>query len=217
MSEQAEKKPSIFGMIGNPVLQCKRMKNNIKITKVLLIVLFLSGMAGTIQIYAHERTQEGMQKAAKIAEISGSGVPLGATLGMGFGVAFIMALFGYLFTALVYKAFLMFTESYATYKTILCLTLYVSIITVLGRLCNALIAVGLGGNGKEAYTSLAGLFEKGTMLYAIGNKFELFSIWALIVTAVGLQIVVGVSKKQAMVITVLFFSLSVLFGAVRYM
>ncbi|WP_439875343.1 YIP1 family protein [Bacillus mycoides] len=217
MNDKVEKKPSIFGMIGNPVLQFKRMKNHITIAKVLFIILFLSGVAGAIQMLAHEKTAEGMQKTGKLAEISGAGVPLMGVLGVGFVVALITALFGYLFTAFLYKVFLVFTESYATYKTVLCITLYVSVITLLGRVCNAILAIGLGGNGKEAYTSLAGLFEKGTMLYAVGSKFELFSIWALFVTALGLQIVAGISKKQSMIIIAVFFSLSVLFGAIRYM
>ncbi len=47
----------------------------------------------------------------------------------------------------------------------------------------------------------------------LASAFEVFSIWGLVVMGLGLQIVAGLSKKQATTIIVIFFILSVAFSS----
>lgn len=79
----------------------------------------------------------------------------------------------------------------------------------MGSIINIVLAFILGGKGTEKYTSLGPLFETGTVASGIGNTFEIFSIWGLILTGIGLHITAGISKNRQPFL-LLFYLLSLL-------
>ena len=98
------------------------------------------------------------------------------------------------------------------YMKILSIYLYANLVFYIGSLLNVGLGLIFEGNGTDAYTSLAPLFEKGTVLNGIASSIEIFNIWSLILTGLGLHIVAGLSKKQATILIVIFFILTIGLG-----
>lgn len=101
------------------------------------------------------------------------------------------------------------------YMKILSIYLYANLVFYIGGLLNVVLSLIFDGNGTDAYTSLAPLFEKGTVLNGIASSIEIFNIWSLILTGLGLHIVAGLSKKQATILIVIFFILTVGLGFLK--
>jgi len=69
---------------------------------------------------------------------------------------------------------------------------------------------------QEPITSLAVFLPasmKGTVAYALVLPFEVFNIWGLIVTYIGLKTVTGMSKKAALIAVVAAFIFSLLMAS----
>ncbi|GAA3319203.1 hypothetical protein GCM10020331_025140 [Ectobacillus funiculus] len=98
-----------------------------------------------------------------------------------------------------------------SYKKLLSILIYTSVIGVLGGAVNVLLMAIFGGLDVQ-YTSLAPLFKAGTMLHRVGATFEVFSIWSLVVTAIALQKTADLRKGQAITLVVIFFAISLGFS-----
>ncbi len=105
-----------------------------------------------------------------------------------------------------------------SYKKLLTISVYSSIISLLGLLINTVLALVLGGSGQEMYTGLGPIFaSSGGVAKGIANNIEVFTIWGFVITWLGLQITAGLSKKKATILMVVFFILTIGFGAVKGM
>lgn len=110
---------------------------------------------------------------------------------------------------------MMFMSNDTPYMKILSIYLYANLVYYIGGLLNAGLGFIFDGNGTDVYTSLAPLFEQGTVAHGIASSIEIFNIWSLILTGLGLHIVAGLSKKQATILIVIFFILTIALGVVR--
>ncbi|EJS78512.1 Yip1 family protein [Bacillus cereus] len=207
-------KPSLFGMITSPGLQFERMKTSNAVWGAFWLLVVLGGLVGGFAAYVYSLTPE----AIKLNKELGVTVSAAMTYGMGFGVGAIGMAFGFLLSAVVYKVLMMFMSNDTSYKKLLAITVYSSVISLLGLLINVILAFVLGGSGQEMYTGLGPIFSSSSgVIKGIASKFEVFTIWGYIVTWLGLQITAGLSKKQATIITIVFFILALGLGALQGM
>ncbi|MEH7461905.1 Yip1 family protein [Bacillus thuringiensis] len=210
VQEVGGEKPSLLGMITSPSLQFERMKNNNVIWGAFWLLAILTGIVYLINTYAYAQSPEGIKANAEL----GLDVPLAWQLGSGFltgAIGFIISAF---ITAVVYKIVMMFMNNDTSYKKLLAISVYGSIIITIGLFINSLLAVAVGGTGQEMYTGLGPIFTSSNgILHGIMKSFEIFTIWGLVISALGLHVTAGLSRKQATVVVVVFFILSLAFGA----
>ncbi|EOO31394.1 hypothetical protein ICM_04530 [Bacillus cereus BAG1X2-3] len=206
------KKPSLFGMITSPSEQFERMKNSNAVWGAFWILSLLSGITGGIGAYVYSLTPESI----KLNQELGVNVTPVMTFGAGFVFGVIGMIIGFFISAAVYKVLMMLMSNDTSYKKLLTINVYSSIISVLGLLINIVLALILGGSGKELYTGLGPIFaSSGGAVKGIANSIEVFTIWGFVITWLGLQITAGLSKKKATILMVIFFILTIGFGALR--
>ncbi|MCQ6534380.1 YIP1 family protein [Bacillus mycoides] len=203
------KKPSLFGMITSPGVQFERMKTKSPVWGAFFLFAILGTITAAVVAYlALVNTPE----LAKELKGDSAGMVKGFTLGGGAIFGFLGTIVGLFIVAGFYKVIMMFMSNDTPYMKILSIYLYANIVYYFGGILNAVLGFILGGNGTDKYTSLAPLFDQGTVAYGIGSAFEVFNIWSLILTGLGLQIVAGLSKKQATILISIFFILSIGFS-----
>ncbi|PFR30815.1 MULTISPECIES: Yip1 family protein [Bacillus cereus group] len=204
-------KPSLLGMITSPGVQFEKMKNSNAVWGAFWLMALLGGIMGALASYLYS------QDPATIAQNKelGMELPLAFTLGGGFLFAALVIIITFFLGAVVYKVLMMFMSNDTPYKKLLAITVYSSIITILGAIVNIVLAFILGGNGQEMYTGLGPLFAStGGVVHGVLKQFEVFAIWGLVVAGLGLHITAGLSKKQATILVVIFFLLTLGFGAI---
>ncbi|HDR6269317.1 TPA: YIP1 family protein [Bacillus cereus] len=206
------KKPSLLGMITSPGEQFERMKNSNAVWGAFWILSLLSGITGGIGAYVYSLTPESI----KLNQELGVNVTPVMTFGAGFVFGVIGMIIGFFISAAVYKVLMMLMSNDTSYKKLLTINVYSSIISVLGLLINIVLALILGGSGKELYTGLGPIFaSSGGAVKGIANSIEVFTIWGFVITWLGLQITASLSKKKATILMVIFFILTIGFGALR--
>ncbi|MFD0769225.1 Yip1 family protein [Bacillus sp. CGMCC 1.60114] len=198
------KKPSLFGIIASPTVQFEKMKEKAPIGMPLVLMLLLMTVTGALGSYVG--SNDPILKSADIK------IPIAFTVGMGavgglFGGAIMFFL-----TAAFYRICMVFMGNDTPYKKLLVIVIYSSIISSLGMLVNALIALALGGY-EPTYTSLAPLMANNPTLHAIAQSFDIFKIWYYVVLALGLHIVAGLSKNKAITLVVIIFLIGIGFSS----
>ncbi|MFB6433723.1 Yip1 family protein [Bacillus thuringiensis] len=208
------KKPSLFGMITSPGEQFERMKTSNAVWGAFWLLVLIAGLVGGFAAYVYSLTPE----AIKLNKELGVTVSAAMTYGMGFGVIAISMAFVFLLSSVVYKVLMVFISNDTSFKKLLAITVYSSVISLLGLLINTILAYILGGSGQEMYTGLEPIFASSSgVVKGIVSKFEVFTIWGYAVTWLGLQITAGLTKKQATIITIVFFVLTLGMGALQGM
>ena len=204
-------KPSLFGMITSPGLQFERMRTNAPVWGAFFLLVLFGGIAFMAVSYASLNSPE----LVKALKEDSTGTAKYFIIGGGFVTGLIITMIMFFISAAFYKIIMMFMGNDTSYKKLLSITVYSSIITYIGLLVNAVLAIGLGSDGTARYTSLGSLFEKGTTAFEIGNSIEIFTIWGMYVTWLGLHIAAGLSKKQATILIVIFFVISLVFSTFK--
>lgn len=199
----AEKKPnpSLFKMFTSPSEQFEKIKENPKIWVSLIIVSILSALGAFLIANGMDTpTLEGIsaEQAASISMIGKVTAAIGGLLG-----PIIAILIGSAVQLIITKI----ADSGATYKQLLSMNTYIYIIGAVGVLLNAGIRLAIGGNSQVNVTSIAGLLNSDKP--GVLNSIELFAIWGLILTAIGLHKVGNLSKGVAWTIAIIFFLISV--------
>ncbi|MCW1238804.1 Yip1 family protein [Bacillus pretiosus] len=206
------KKPSLLGMITSPGEQFERMKTKSPVWVAFLIFVLIGTVTTAAVFYLSVVNTPEVAK-----EMNGQDGQMIKWFALGGGALF--GLFGTpigLFIAAgFYKVIMMLMGNDTPYMKILSIYLYANLVFYIGSLLNVGLGLIFEGNGTDAYTSLAPLFEKGTVLNGIASSIEIFNIWSLILTGLGLHIVAGLSKKQATILIVIFFILTIGLGFLK--
>ncbi|PEQ53757.1 hypothetical protein COK00_16290 [Bacillus cereus] len=205
-------KPSLFGMITSPGLQFERMRTTEKVWGMFFIVALLQGLVGGLNSYITYTSPEMIEMQKKLGGAlaeQGSLVSdvISSTI---WGIVGVMI--ATLVVAAIYKVFMMFYGNDTSYKKIVMIIVYADIIVIIGGLINGIIALTLGA-APTAYTSLGPLFEKGSLVYGIGNSIEVFSLWNLVLIWLGLQVTAGLSKVKAAIPIIILFIIKAVFLA----
>lgn len=203
-------KPSLFGMITSPSLQFERMKAKSPVWGAFFLFVILTAVIAGIGMYQVMNHPDVMGKVtdAEAAKVVGYfGIGMGIVGGLvGTAILFFVA-------AAIYKVIMMFMSNDTSYMKLLSIYVYTYTISILGAIVNFIIRMILGGDIETSYTSLATLFEPHTVAHGIASSFEIFNIWGLVVMGLGLHITAGLSKKQATILIVIFFILSIGFSS----
>lgn len=212
MQDVGSKKPSLLGMITSPGEQFERMKTKSPVWVAFLIFVLIGTVTTAAVFYLSVVNTPEVAK-----EMNGQDGQMIKWFALGGGALF--GLFGTpigLFIAAgFYKVIMMLMGNDTPYMKILSIYLYANLVFYIGSLLNVGLGLIFEGNGTDAYTSLAPLFEKGTVLNGIASSIEIFNIWSLILTGLGLHIVAGLSKKQATILIVIFFILTIGLGFLK--
>ena len=139
------KKPSLLGMITSPGLQFERMKTSNAVWGAFWILVLLGAVIGGLAAYVGSLTPE----AIKLNKELGFDVPPAVTFGIGFGIGALGMGISFFISAAVYKVLMMFMSNDTSYKKLLTISVYSSIISLLGVLLNTVLAFVLGGSGKK--------------------------------------------------------------------
>ena len=198
-------KPKLFGMFWSPVEQFERIRQNPRIWLPLLIVTILYLVASTIS--AMSMKVEDLMLPGMSGEEAEMVLAIGkATAAItGFFVPVIMVLI----STVIYLIIIKIAKKDTTFKQLFSMNVFIMIIGATGFLLNSLIVAAIGGTAGTYVTSLAGLLNSDSPVLA---TFELFSIWQIIITMVGLHKVGQLSKTAAIIIGIVFFLISLGFA-----
>ncbi|WP_240377052.1 Yip1 family protein [Bacillus piscicola] len=201
-----EPKPSVLGMIGSPTEQFERIKKRPAIWIAMILVMVVSAISTWL-----------IAMGVETPEIEGIPADEAAAFNaFGQAMALIGGLIGPLFSVLIASAIYMLiakiAQSQVSFKQLFSMHTYIAVIGALGSLLNGIIIAVVGGAPGIMYTSLGSLI--GTEGSAMLSGIEVFSIWQVILTAIGLQVVARFSKVLAWAIPLAFFVLGLLFSII---
>lgn len=200
-------KPSLLGVITSPSLQFERMKQKAPIAVPMLLMALVYAVIGGLSAYFLAISPEMVNKLpADVPESAKVFTSPIFVASMGAVGAAIGTMIMFLISALFYKVCMMIMGNDTTYKKLLSISIFTSVIGVLGGLVNVILMAIFGGLDVQ-YTSLAPLFKSGTMLHSAAKMIEVFSIWGYVVTAIALQKAAGLRKGQAITLVVIVFAI----------
>lgn len=194
-SEVVQGKPKLFGMIMNPREQFERIRERPVVWLPLLIVtvltvIGLSMMAAGIDFMDQPGLEgipaEELQMIETISKITF------------IVIGIISPAFAILISTVIYLVVAKIAHKEVGFKQLFSMNTYIYIISVLSMIING-IAFMVVGNASEdtMFTSLNSIVNASGATGALLNMIEVFSIWTLILNAIGLQLVGTFSKKLA--------------------
>ena len=199
-----EKKPSLLGMFTSPGEQFERIKQVPKIWVPLLIVSLLYVVGMTLMALSMDASTllGGEEFPEDQAELI-----LGIAKVTIVITGIITPIIAVLISSAIHLIITKIASSPATFKQLFSMNTHIMIIGAVGLLLNAVIRYAIGGNPEISVTSLAGLLNQDKA--GILSSFEVFSIWATIVTAIGLHKTAQLSKGLAWTIAIVFFLIGI--------
>lgn len=207
MSEEDKvNKPSLLGMLTSPTEQFKRIRKRPLIWGAMgiLIVLFIIGSLltsfGTIPELEVLEFDDALLADMKVLETFG-------ILLMGI----LVPLIGVLLSSFIYFLVAKIAQSDVSFRQLFSMNTYITILGALSLIINGAFIALTSGNQADQLTSLGFLVNAEGPISAILNSLEVFTIWTLILTIIGLQKVAGFSKGLAWGITLGFFLLGIIF------
>src|SRR5690625_5275690 len=179
-------------MIMSPREQLERVRENPKILVAILIVTALTIvgmllMLNSIDFIGKDPTLSGMSEEEMMM------VTMVSQIGFVFTGLFTPA-FSILLISVVHIIIAKITQSEASFKQLFSMNTHIYIIGAISVLLNGLVFMLIGGDPEKLVTGLNSIVGAEGVLGAVLNSIEVFSIWTLIVTAMGLQIVARFSK-----------------------
>lgn len=198
-------KPSLVGMFWSPGEQLGKIRENPRIWGALGIITLLYIIGSAIlatNLTAQDLVVPGisLEDAEQI---------LGFTKALTVVSVFIVALLGILISAVIHLIIVKIAGKNVTFKQIFSMNTYIALIGAVGMLLNTLIQISINGDPSIYVTSLGSLFNSDSPILA---SFEVFSIWQLILTAIGLYKVGQLSKTASWIIAIIFFAISLGFA-----
>lgn len=210
MSEEIrEYKPSLLGMILHPNEQFERMKERpifmgaiISIIALTIVGMWLSLSGFDI----NEVTNTGELNDYTAEELMAFEMLSKLTFIV---IGLVGSLLKTVVSSLLFLIFARSFESKVKFKQLFSMNTYILFIVSLGVLLNGFITALLGADPESMYTSLSVLIKIDGPFGELLKNIEIFEIWGLILTAIGLQKVANYPKKVAWIIAILFFVFTV--------
>ncbi|MCE0742045.1 toxin SDP protection protein YknW [Bacillus sp. G16] len=211
-SGTATEKPSLFGVITSPAIQFERIRERPVVWGPLLIVAVIIIVGAVLQSLGTDYSE--LLKSGDTQGLSAEQIETVATITKFGGMA--GAIFGgiaALFIApLIYWLCVKISGGVTSYKKMLSLGLFVSLISSLGLLINGIVAFTTDASSLYSMTSLAGIIPSDGALASVLNTFEIFSIWSYVLLAIGLHKTGGISKKAGWISVIVLFGILVAFS-----
>lgn len=212
MSEETmEQKPSLIGMITNPTEQFERIKERPVIWGAMgiIIILFMIGMWLTflgVDLTGEISNEMGVEIDEElegfIEFFENVGIFLGGIIG---------PIIGVLISSIIFLLVGKIVNSSVTFRQLFSMNTYIMIITALGVIVNGILFAIFGGESDIVFTSLGFIMNGEGPSGAIANHLEVFSIWNLVLTAIGLEKVARFSKGLAWAVPIIIFIVGMFF------
>ncbi|MGG0718414.1 YIP1 family protein [Robertmurraya massiliosenegalensis] len=199
-------KPSLLGMFWSPGEQLGKIRENPRIWGALGIITILYIIASVT--IASTITAQDIVVPGSIS-LEDAELILGFTKMVTAIAGVIAPILGVLISAVIHLIIVKIAKKDVTFKQLFSMNTYILVIGAAGLLLNTLLQTILGGNPNVYLTSLAGLFNSDSIVL---STFEVFSIWQLILTAIGLHKVGQLSKIASWVIAIVFFVIALSFA-----
>lgn len=193
--EKQLENPSLLGMIGSPREQFVRMRENPKIIVALIVVtliaiitalLTLEGMEAFLDDELLGLTDDELLIFTVVTQIT--------TVVLATFVPALIILIG----ATVYFIIAKIANREVSFKQMFSLFTYIAFITGIGGIINGILSYFIAGSDPEVpFTSLNILFNADGAMGMVFSAIEIFAIWGIILTAIGLQVVAKFSKQLA--------------------
>lgn len=207
MSEEVKsEKPSLVGMITSPGEQLERIRERPLIWGPLIYVTILFIIGTWAQSMGIEIPGlEGLspEEEALVSRISTISTVVSAVF-MPIIIIFI--------SSVIYMLVAKIARSEVRFKQMFSMMTHITIIGALGVVLNGILFAVFGGGDGSYYTSLGSLIEAEGAMAGLLDSLEIFSIWNVILTAMGLERVARMSKTASWSVSIAFFVIPVLFS-----
>lgn len=204
MSEETNlRKPSLFGIIWSPSEQFERIKDKPKIWAPLGIVTLLFILGMWLTSLGLDLSLEGIpEEDLEIAQAVGTVTLMIAGI--------ISPIIGAFISTLIYLLISKIPGSNVTFKQLFSMNTHLMMISALSILVNGIGIALFGGNAEILFTSLGSIVVVDGAMSGLFNSIEVFQIWGVILTAIGLNKVADFSKGLAWTVSIAFFVISVI-------
>ena len=197
-------KPSLLGMITSPKEQFERIKKRPIFLGALLTVSFLVMLGSWLNINnAGVPMIEGLTEEEVVFFTNVMTVVVGL----------FTPIFSVLFTSVIYLLIAKIVQSNVTFKQLFSMNTYIMIVAALSLIVNGIFVLVMGGgpeNQDALFTSLGSIINADGAIGILLNNIEIFSIWTVVLTAIGLQQVANLTKRMAWTITIAFFIVGII-------
>lgn len=212
-SEKTGEKPKLFGMITRPVEQFLKIKQNPVIWVPLIIISLLMMVGATLTALNIDFTHDpALQESIEVLGVDERMMIQLSALLAGLGSLFLPGIRA-LISTIIYIIIAKIIKKPVSFSQLFSMNTYILLISALGVLVNGLLSFILIGNASISFTSLAAIIQTDNLaLESVFNMIEVFTIWGLVLTIIGLQKVANFSKRISVIIVVGFYLLSLLFN-----
>ncbi|MDQ0162184.1 YknW family membrane protein [Aeribacillus alveayuensis] len=208
-NQPISEKPSLLGIITKPGETFERIREKPKVLMPLLFVIVLAVLTTIISVANADFVQMGMnqglsqEEAEMIAGFSKTSMIIGGIISPPIII---------LISTLIYLAITKIAGTGAKFKQLFSMTTYISIITGIGLLLNAIIGYFVGTNFENmSFTSLNSLIGAEGATGALLSYIEVFGIWTTVLSAIGLHKVGKLSTGASWTIAIIFFIIGAIF------
>jgi len=201
-------KPSLFGMIMNPREQFEKIRENPKIIVALIIVTLLTIVGMLLMMNGIDFMND--PNLAGMSEEEMMMVTMFSQIGFVI-VGVFTPVITLLISSVVHIIIAKIVRSEATFKQLFSMNTYIFIISAISMIVNGIVFMMIGGDPEKLFTSLNSIIGAEGILGAVLNSIEVFTIWGLIITAMGLQVVARFSKGLSWAVVIVFFIVGLIF------
>ncbi|HLR70193.1 MAG TPA: Yip1 family protein [Pseudogracilibacillus sp.] len=187
--------PSMFGMIMSPREQFEKIRQNPKVIVILITVTILAIISALLALESLDATLEAEMMGFSEDELLIFTIITQITTIV---LATILPAIVILIAAAVYLLIAKIANTDVSFKQLFSMLAYIGFVTGLGGLLNGILTYFIAGSDPEVpITSLNSIIGMEGPLGVLFSSIELFSIWGIILTAIGLQVVAKFSKGLA--------------------
>ncbi len=200
--------PSLLGMFTSPGQQFERIREKPKIWVPLIIVSILY-VFGTI--FMALSMDESILAGQDIPEDQKELILMITKITVAI-TGIVSPIFGVLITSVIQLVIAKIASSAVTFKQLFSMNTFIMIIGAVGLILNMALRFGIGGKPEIYITSLAGVLNQDKV--SVLGSIEVFGIWGVILTALGLHKTAQFSKGLAWTIAIAFFLIGIGFSLV---
>lgn len=217
------KNPNLLLMITNPVENFNRIRINPKWIVALIIIALITSITAVIIVkmtFSGEFLENELgiliQGDDAFADELASGL-FYFSAGTAIITSFIMIPIVCLITALIYLLVGKISNSPTSFKQYFSLSVHVTIISALAGVVHLIYNALVSGAGPDfIFTSLQAIVHADGAMSILLTSINVFAIWQLIISAIGLQVVARIPKMTAWITVIAMFLVSTGLGVVGF-
>lgn len=211
--ETIEDKPNLIGILTQPTQEFLKIKQRPVIWVPLIIVSLIMMIGGIVTALNIDYTNDPeIQEAILLFDMDESLMIQFSAILAGVG-NFILPGITALISTIIYLVIAMIIKKPVSFSQLFSMNTHIMLISALSVLLNGLLSIVLTGDSTVLFTSLAAIIQTDNIVLEKAlSMLEIFTIWGLVLTIIGLQKVANFSKQVAVIIVVGFYLISLSFS-----